>query len=48
MWGYKPIPGAQDRRTTRSTTLDKWAREQDEKPWLRFSTDGSRGADPGD
>ena len=47
MWGYKPIPGA----TTpdeEQTTLDEWAREQDDTPWLRFSTDGSSGADPGE
>jgi len=30
------------------TTLDKWAREQDSKPWLRFSTSGAFGSDPGD
>lgn len=30
------------------TTLDAWAREQDSKPWLRFSTSGAFGSDPGD
>jgi hypothetical protein len=30
------------------TTLDGWAREQDTKPWLRFSTSGAFGSDPGD
>lgn len=47
MWGYKPIPGA----TTpdeEKPTLDAWAREQDKTPWYRFSTAGSRGADPGE
>lgn len=29
-------------------TLDSWAREQDSKPWLRFSTSGAFGSDPGD
>ncbi len=29
-------------------TLDAWAREQDTKPWLRFSTSGAFGSDPGD
>jgi hypothetical protein len=29
-------------------TLDAWAREQDTKPWLRFSTSGQGGTDPGD
>jgi hypothetical protein len=30
------------------TMLDAWAREQDAKPWLRFSTSGAFGSDPGD
>ena len=30
------------------TMLDTWAREQDTKPWLRFSTGGAFGSDPGD
>src|SRR5215510_362662 len=30
------------------STLDSWAREQDAKPWLRFSTSGAFGSDPGD
>ena len=47
MWGYKPIPEAKT-PDEEKTTLDKWAREQDEKPWLRFSTAGSRGSDPGE
>jgi hypothetical protein len=47
MWGYKPIP----RATTpdeEKATLDAWAREQDATPWLRFSTAGSMGSDPGE
>jgi hypothetical protein len=28
--------------------LDSWARQQDETPWFRFSTDGSAGSDPGE
>jgi len=32
----------------KEVTLDKWAREQDTKPWLRFSTSGAFGSDPGD
>ena len=47
MWGYKPIPNA----TTpdqEKPTLDSWAREQDSKPYLRFSTADSRGSDPGE
>ena len=34
--------------TTSRRRLDEWAREQDLKPYLRFSTAGSRGADPGE
>jgi hypothetical protein len=47
MWGYKPIPNA----TTpdqEKPTLDAWAREQDAKPYLRFSTADARGSDPGE
>jgi hypothetical protein len=47
MWGYKPIPGARTPEQEKPT-LDKWAREQDEKPYLRFSTEGTEGSDPGD
>ena len=42
--GGEEIAGAQAERST----LDQWAREQDTKPWLRFSTSGSFGSDPGD
>src|SRR5260370_37482386 len=47
MWGYKPIPGAKSPDDEKKT-LDEWAREQDTKPWLRFSTAGSSGSDPGE
>ena len=47
MWGYKPIPGAKTPEEEKPT-LDLWAREQDEKPYLRFSTEGQGGTDPGD
>lgn len=47
MWGYKPIPSAKSAEEEKAT-LDRWAREQDTKPQLRFSTAGSRGADPGE
>ena len=47
MWGYKPIPGAKTPDDEKKT-LDEWAREQDSKPWLRFSTADSRGSDPGE
>jgi hypothetical protein len=47
MWGYKPIASA----TTpdeEKPTLDEWARAQDTTPWLRFTTQDSLGADPGE
>lgn len=47
MWGYKPIPGAKTPDDEKKT-LDEWAREQDSKPWLRFSTADARGSDPGE
>ena len=47
MWGYAPIPGAKTPEDEKPT-LDKWAREQDTKPYLRFSTEGQGGTDPGD
>ena len=47
MWGYSPIPDAPTPDDERPT-LDTWARMQDDTPWLRFNTNGSRGADPGE
>ncbi|HEV2148399.1 MAG TPA: zinc-dependent metalloprotease [Longimicrobiaceae bacterium] len=46
-WGYRPIPEARTPEEERPV-LDAWAREQDRKPYLRFTTVGSSGADPGD
>jgi hypothetical protein len=46
-WGYAPIPGAKTPDEEKKT-LDTWAREQDTTPWLRFSTNESNGADPGE
>jgi hypothetical protein len=46
-WGYQPIPDATSPDAERNT-LDEWAREQEKTPWLRFSTPGSAGSDPGD
>jgi len=46
-WGYTPIPGATT-ADEEKPTLNKWAKEQDDKPWLRFSTANSAGSDPGD
>jgi len=47
MWGYKPIPEAKTPDQERAV-LDSWARQQDETPWYRFSTDGTAGSDPGE
>jgi hypothetical protein len=47
MWGYKPIPNAKTPDDEKKT-LDMWAREQDSKPYLRFSTSAGANADPGD
>jgi hypothetical protein len=46
-WGYAPIPGAKTPEEEKKT-LDSWAREQDDKPYLRFSTEGQGNVDPGD
>ena len=45
-WGYTPIDSAKTADDEKST-LDKWTREQDTKPWLRFSTPKGN-SDPGD
>jgi hypothetical protein len=47
MWGYKPIPGARTPDDEKKT-LDEWARQQDATSYLRFSTTGSAGSDPGE
>jgi hypothetical protein len=47
MWGYKPIPNVRT-PDEEKPILNTWAREQDTKPWLRFSTSGAAGSDPGD
>ena len=47
MWGYTPIPGAKTPEEEKPT-LHKWAKEQDDKPWLRFSTANAAGSDPGE
>jgi hypothetical protein len=46
MWGYRPIPAARTPDEER-TTLDTWARQQDQTPWYRFSTAQAAGSDPG-
>jgi hypothetical protein len=44
-WGYSPIRGAKT-PDDELHTLDEWAREQDEFPWLRFTTADAAGSDP--
>jgi hypothetical protein len=46
-WGYAPIPGAKT-ADDEKPTLNKWSKEQDDKPYLRFSTANAEGSDPGD
>jgi hypothetical protein len=45
-WGYAPIDAKSP--DAELPTLNKWAREQDQTPWLRFSTAGTHGTDPGE
>lgn len=46
-WGYAPIPEASSSEDEHRV-LDKWLREQESKPWLRFSVPGGTGIDPTD
>ncbi|MEP6961402.1 MAG: zinc-dependent metalloprotease [Acidobacteriota bacterium] len=46
-WGYAPLKDVKN-SDDEQKMLDEWAREQDKTPWLRFSTAGSDGADPGE
>ena len=39
---------AQKLRTKKRRRSIEWAREQDAKPYLRFSTANARGSDPGE
>jgi hypothetical protein len=43
-WGYSPIPSARTPDDEKAT-LDQWARQQDQFPWLRFTT-ADASADP--
>jgi hypothetical protein len=45
-WGYAEIPGAES-PDDELATLDAWARQQDEFPWLRFTTPDAGQTDPG-
>jgi hypothetical protein len=42
---HSPRPRTPDQE---DATLDQWAREQDTKPYLRYSTEGAAATDPGD
>jgi Met-zincin/Domain of unknown function (DUF5117)/Domain of unknown function (DUF5118) len=46
-WGYTPIPSAKTPEEE-LPTLNAWAREQDHKPWLRFSSPKADGGDSGE
>jgi hypothetical protein len=46
-WGYRPIPGAKTSDAEKAT-LDQWARDQDSKPYLRFTTELNNSSDPGE
>jgi hypothetical protein len=45
-WGYGEIRGATS-PDDELPTLDDWARQQDDFPWLRFSTPDAEGSDAG-
>jgi hypothetical protein len=46
-WGYTPIPSAKT-PDEEKPTLNALCKAQDTTPWLRFSTAGARGTDPGE
>jgi hypothetical protein len=46
-WGYRPVPTAKT-PDQEHAMLDQWAREQDAKGYLRFSTEGGAATDPGE
>jgi hypothetical protein len=46
-WGYTPIPTAKT-PDEEKPTLNEWLKVQDTTPYLRFSTAGTRGTDPGE
>jgi len=45
-WGYAPIDASSP--DAERSTLNKWTEDQEVKPWLRFSTAGANGSDPGE
>jgi hypothetical protein len=46
-WGYTPIPAAKTCDEEKAT-LNDWLKPQETEPWLRFSTAGAAGVDPGE
>jgi len=46
-WGYTPIPEAKTADDEKAT-LNGWLKVQEQEPWLRFSTAGAVGVDPGE
>lgn len=46
-WGYTPIPEAKTADDEKAT-LNQWLKAQETEPWLRFSTAGGAGVDPGE
>ncbi len=46
-WGYTPIPTAKSPDAEKDL-LNAWLKPQETEPWLRFSTVGGAGVDPGE
>jgi hypothetical protein len=46
-WGYSPVPTA-TKPDDEKTALDAIVKEQETKPYLRYSTEGAAASDPGD
>ncbi len=46
-WGYTPIPAAKT-SDDEKPVLNDWLKAQESEPWLRFSTAGAAGIDPGE
>jgi hypothetical protein len=46
-WGYTPVPAAKT-PSQEKTALDQIVKEQETKPYLRYSTEGASTVDPGD
>ncbi|WLT32607.1 zinc-dependent metalloprotease [Geothrix sp. PMB-07] len=46
-WGYTPIPDAKTSDDEKAR-LNEWLKVQETEPWLRFSTAGAAGVDPGE